>query len=304
LAQAIERLISLQRSDGGWPYEPGQQTSFTEPSCWTLLALHAAGRLSPETTAQACSFLRTVQTTGGGFHSGAADREPNWCTSLAVLVLRIADQEREAAQRGIDWLLGFEGWHGDDLGGDAFSHDTSIRGWPWLAGCHSWIEPTSYTIYALRQAGLGAHPRVAEALRMILDRALPSGGWNYGNTRVLGTELRPFPSTTGVALLALPDAKGPEARRGLRFLGTALPRLQTAWALAWTALAGRYFGFDAFESSEPVDLDRRITACLEKQLREGARLRVHELAVLVMSAFGPERLPFRPERKRPAERGS
>ena len=38
---------------------------------------------------------------------------------------------------------------------------------------------------------------------MIIDRALPHGGWNYGNKVVFGHELRPQPGPTGMALLAL-----------------------------------------------------------------------------------------------------
>ena len=291
--RVIERLASLQRPDGGWPYEPGQQTSFTEPTCWTLLALHTAGRLTPATTGSACSFLRSVQLPDGGFHSGAVGREADWSTTLAVFCLLTIEAEPEAARRGVQWLLGFEGWHDAELGQGMFAHDTTIRGWPWLADCHSWIEPTSYAIYALKRAGLADHPRVTEATRMILNRAISSGGWNYGNTWVLGTELRPFPSTTGVALIALAGAgDGPEARRGLRYLGRALPRLRTSWALAWTALTGRYYGFETFEAPEPVDVDRRIAACLQDQLQPTCRLRVHELAVLAMSALGRDRLPF------------
>ena len=63
--------------------------------------------------------------------------------------------------------------------------------------------PTSLAIIALRVAGLGDHERVQEAKRLLLDRQLPDGGWNYGNTKVFGQELHPMPETTGVALSAL-----------------------------------------------------------------------------------------------------
>ena len=38
---------------------------------------------------------------------------------------------------------------------------------------------------------------------MMLDRQLPHGGWNYGNTYVFGRELRPMPESTGAALTGL-----------------------------------------------------------------------------------------------------
>ncbi len=293
MERVLERLASLQRPDGGWPFEPAQETSFTEPTCWSSMALHASGRLTPVVSSAACSFLRSVQLPDGGFHSGAANREANWCTSLATFALLTLGAEPEAAKRGLDWLLAFEGWHDMTPNPAVFGHDVTIHGWPWVAGSHSWIEPTSYAIYALRAAGLGSHPRVTEGVRMILDRALPAGGWNYGNTRVLGTELRAFPSTTGMALLALPDEQpGPEAQRGLRFLGTVWPHLRTGWALAWTTFAGWRYGFDAFETPEPIDIRQRLGECADRMLRPESRLRVHELAVLALSSCGADRLPF------------
>ena len=62
-------------------------------------------------------------------------------------------------------------------------------------------------VMALTREGLGAHPRVEEGSRLILDRALPHGGWNYGNKRVFGQELRPQPGPTGLALVALATRK-------------------------------------------------------------------------------------------------
>lgn len=289
--RVVERLLSLQRPDGGWPYEPGQHTAFTEPTCWVMLALHAAGLTVPDA---ACSFLCSVQQPDGGFHSGTINREANWATALAVFALATLEREPTAVQRGVDWLLAFEGRHWEKEPDSVFGHDTALRGWPWVAGAHSWIEPTSYAIYALERVGLGDHARVAEAKRMILDRALPSGGWNYGNTLVFGTELRAFPSTTAMALIALKDSGvGPEIRRGLDYLGGALPQLRTAWALGWSALAGRYYGLEALQTTAETDIDRGIARCLEAQLQPTARLRAHELAVLLMSAYQADRLPFR-----------
>ena len=175
--RVVERLLSLQRSDGGWPYEPAQRAAFTEPTCWAMLALHTAGRTVPES---AGSFLRSVQLSDGSFHSGTVNKEGNWATALAVLALTVVQGEPAAGQRGADWLLGFEGRHWKKEPDSFFGHDTALRGWPWLTGCHSWIEPTCYAIYALERLGRGDHARVAEAKSMILDRALPGGGWLGG----------------------------------------------------------------------------------------------------------------------------
>jgi hypothetical protein len=38
---------------------------------------------------------------------------------------------------------------------------------------------------------------------MILDRQLPSGGWNYGNKIIFDKKLKPIPESTGHALASL-----------------------------------------------------------------------------------------------------
>ena len=74
---------------------------------------------------------------------------------------------------------------------------------PMAEGTHSWIEPTAFHALALKATARGEHPRAREAITLLLDRQLPSGGCNYGNTAVLGQMLRPHVQPTGIALLAL-----------------------------------------------------------------------------------------------------
>ena len=128
---------------------------------------------------------------------------------------------------------------------------------------------------------------------MILNRSLPSGGWNYGNTRVLGRELRAFPSTTGMALVALLGwTDVPQVQAGLGYLGRAFPRLHTPWALGWSVLAGRFHGFDTLGVSSARQVEQRVAACLQEQLDRGDRIRLHELALLALAAVPAGRLPF------------
>ena len=86
---------------------------------------------------------------------------------------------------------------------DLRGHDTLIKGWPWVDGTHAWAEPTAMNLLALRLTGHDATPSAREAVRLLHDRLLPSGGCNYGNTIVFGQELRPQLEPTGVCLLAL-----------------------------------------------------------------------------------------------------
>src|SRR5262249_10379671 len=125
-------------------------------------------------------------------------------------------------------------------------HDTSLIGWPWVEGTHSWLEPTALAILALAGEGLGDHPRVRDGVRLILDRAIPSGGWNYGNKAVFGRMLRPQPGPTGMALLALAGRAGgqasPAVTRALDYLRGTLPAVRAAVSLGWGVLGLRAAG--------------------------------------------------------------
>ena len=76
-------------------------------------------------------------------------------------------------------------------------HDSTLVGWPWVDGTHSWLEPTALAILALCREGLGDHPRVAAGIALILDRALEDGGWNYGGKAVFGRSAAPSARTDG-----------------------------------------------------------------------------------------------------------
>jgi hypothetical protein len=120
-------------------------------------------------------------------------------------------------------------------------HDTSLVGWSWVAGTHSWIEPTALAVMALRRSNLGTHPRVSAAVHLIRDRAIAGGGWNYGNNRLFGTDLRPQPGPTGMALLALAPCadRGDFVEHAIRYLQRALPDLRAPQSLCWGALGLR-----------------------------------------------------------------
>ena len=122
-----------------------------------------------------------------------------------------ADDHSPAA-RAVRWLLSISGAASPrnvDLG-----HDTTLKGWPWVEGTHSWIEPTAFSLLALKATGQQAHPRGREAVRLLIDRILPDGGCNYGNTAVLGQTLRPHLEPTGVTLLALAGEEDQDGRIG------------------------------------------------------------------------------------------
>ncbi len=90
---------------------------------------------------------------------------------------------------------------------------------------------------ALEATGRADHPRVVEARRLLLDRKLEGGGWNYGNTRVFGRGLRPLPESTGVALVALRNrTEAGGVRSSLAYLETQLVGIRTPFTLGWGLL--------------------------------------------------------------------
>ena len=86
-------------------------------------------------------------------------------------------------------------------------------------------------------------PRVGQGIRLLADRALAHGGWNYGNTSVFGRELRPQPGPTGQALVALAAVPGKHADRAVdpavAYLKRVLPGVRAPISLGWGVLGLR-----------------------------------------------------------------
>jgi hypothetical protein len=79
--------------------------------------------------------------------------------------------------------------------------------------------------------------RIREGEMLIYDRMCENGGWNYGNSRVLGEALWPYPDVTAVALVALQDRAMSEAnQRSLRALDAMLREAGSGTALGWGIL--------------------------------------------------------------------
>ncbi len=140
---------------------------------------------------------------------------PGWATSFALLLWQTAggfEQERRLAAA---WLLGerVATTPRSAVPAGITGHDPSLAGWPWVEGTHAWVEPTAVAVLALAREGFIGHPRVLDGVRLLRDRQLATGGWNYGNTTVFGQALRPHPVPTGLSVLALCGERR-SARRG------------------------------------------------------------------------------------------
>ncbi|MFZ5830555.1 MAG: hypothetical protein ACOY3P_10725, partial [Planctomycetota bacterium] len=214
-----------------------------EPTALAALALSLHGRTNDAHAA--LDWLASVQNSDGSFGVDATLRQPHWPTGWAALAFRAATQQTaatwpfaEAADRGAQWLLSSSGEPLERENKEIVGHDTTLRGWPWVETTHSWIEPTATAVLALKAMGHARHPRCREAVRLIIDRTLPGGGWNYGNTIVLGNTLLPHVQPTGLALAALAGEAGSASaiERAVGYLRRTLTATTAAASLGYALL--------------------------------------------------------------------
>ena len=192
-----------------------QSTPCTEPTALAAIALLTHNRLAAAQTALA--WLLAQQQPDGALGISTSQSSPHWPTSHALIAWHTACRHEEsseqltaAMQRGADWLLSVHGVVIPPT--PQLGHDSTLLGWPWVESTHSWFEPTAWSVIALKLAGYDQHPRVREAVRLLIDRLLPEGGCNYGNSFVLGNKLRPHVAPSGLALLALSGEVDPSGR--------------------------------------------------------------------------------------------
>lgn len=238
--------------------------SFSEPTALAALALVANGRT--EAAGPALDWLADLQAADGALGLNHEEPWPHWPTSLAVLAWLAADDvSRYGApvERAISWLRSVEGRPVPVS--DAVSHDVTIVGWPWVETTHSWMEPTAWAVMAMQAAGDADHPRVREGKRLLVDRLLPSGGANYGNTFVLGQVLRPQVAPTGLTMLALKDSgsSDPRVAGSLDYLASSLGRDEAAISLAFGLL-----GLAAHDRT-PASATDWLCAAAERTLADG-----------------------------------
>jgi hypothetical protein len=256
---ATDFLLKALNSDGGWGVQSGKQSN-TEVTALALLALGSLGdpRLK-NSIDRGLNWLAQRQKPGGGFPLMANVDEPSWASPIAVLALSSFDSQQPAVTRGIEWVLRQKG-RGAGLLGSLFywlnpddsmvKLNPALTGWSWTAGTFSWVEPTAYALIALKK--LKSHvsqdqaiARISEGERMIYDRMCAGGGWNYGNSKVLGESLWPYPDTTALALIALQDhSNNPANKMGLTSLEKMLAQNHSGLAVAWACICFALYGRD------------------------------------------------------------
>jgi hypothetical protein len=226
-----------------------------------------------------CARLVEEQQSDGRVSIAKSHPESYWPTPIAVLAWQGSLPSRAAQDKAVHFLLATTGNHFTHGADDPAGHDTSLRGWPWVGGTHSWIEPTAVATVALRVTGHRQHDRVSEAVRMILDRQLLHGGWNHGNSFVFGRELRPTPDSTGAALAALAGmVDRHQVARAINYLQGEIDRLRTPISLGWGLI-----GLAAWDLWPPNGL-ALVQRCMVNQSRLG-EYDTSSLSLLLLGAL-------------------
>jgi hypothetical protein len=249
--------------DGGVVTRPGGRFQ-ADATAWAILVLYGAGDEDMFALDVHRRRLMQEQSNDGRVSIDQEHPDSYWPTALAIIAWHNSLLSMNAKQRAVQFLLEAGGVHSPRRSNDPSGHDTSIRGWPWVSGTHSWIEPTALAVIALKNAGHGQHGRTREAVRMIANRQLPHGGWNYGNTVVFGRELHPMPESTGAALLGLAgEAERTTVARSLDYLHGEIDRLYTPISLGWGLLG--LAAWNLWPSNGMALVER----CLNSQSRYG-----------------------------------
>ncbi|HTU25996.1 MAG TPA: hypothetical protein VMF30_11395 [Pirellulales bacterium] len=210
-----ETIVAWLTGQTAWAYH-GDSPMASEPAALTALALMA----HRQSGSSALDWLTDLQGADGSVGVMLGQPTPAWTTAQAVLAWALADRHAgnkslryfASAARGTDWLLGARGEPLERI--ETTGHDSTLIGWPWVEGTHSWIEPTAWSVLALKAIGMSQHARTREAVRLLVDRLLPDGGCNFGNTFVLGQQLLPHLQASGVCLLALAGERIDDPRIG------------------------------------------------------------------------------------------
>jgi hypothetical protein len=283
-----ERLLDRLAAAERWGYRPGGSAA-TEPTALCALALAVAGRA--RSAERPLAWLAETQAADGSLGVSRSQPAPGWPTCQAILAWTAA--ARLAGQRGrftarieraAAWLLSFSGTTLPRM--EQFGHDSTLTGWPWVEGTHSWVEPTAWALLALRAVGRADHPRARQAAALLVDRLLPEGGCNYGNTSVLGQVLRPHLLPSGLCLWALArerDTTGcidKTADYLARELTAQTPTASLAYGLLGLAAIGR----------RPAKADDWLQAAAERSLRRPSG--DEKLALLVLASHDSANVLF------------
>jgi len=267
-----------QDSGSGWfPYAAGGQASM-EATAWGAIALR--GELAVATAA--ASFIVRSQNKDGGDSTMAGAGRSDWNSGPAMLCLRLLSREhasladqvnvKKSIAKGFAHLLDSRTEFFQPIGrllllmsqgAGALAYS---RGWPWYPGCYHWIEPTSYSLLALKCPQVPDNELYKRIIffanKFVTENSCQGGGWNHGNALTLGAYLPAYRLTTAEALLALQDLKETETvQSGIKYLQSLSADDTSSLSLAFSALA---------LSAYDVGADQELTYLLKRQGKDGS----------------------------------
>jgi hypothetical protein len=281
LKRLLREILLTRKLPGGGLADRPKGEFRVDSTVWGILALLAAEE-PIDSLEQSRARLRSEQEDDGRVGIGRGHSNSYWPTPLAILAWQNSPACHDAQIRAVQVLLATTGEHPARKPDDPWAHDTALKGWPWIQGTHAWVEPTATCVIALRRSGYGSHDRVNEAIRMLLDRQLPHGGWNSGNTLIFGRELHPNPEGTGAALLGVVDVVDQgKVVRSIEYLQGEVNRLRTPISLGWALLGLGAWGH------WPSNGHALVERCLAQQSRYG-EYETSALCLLFLGAFAGE----------------
>jgi Prenyltransferase and squalene oxidase repeat len=259
---ALSLLLDAQNEDGGWSSFRGKRSN-TESTSFALMALKSfeSKPFDRQTTA-GLKWLLQRQKDDGSWSFNDAAKQSSWTTPIAALALMSFQNQRQYALMAAKWILTQEGrkpgWVASllvrlSLVQKVTELNPYLSGWSWKPGAFSWVEPTSYSLMALKKlkgslAETNCEERIRQGEMLIYDRMCENGGWNYGNSKVLGEALWPYPDVTAVALIALQDRPKSEAnQKSLRALDAMMREAASGMALSWGILCLTLYNQDIQE---------------------------------------------------------
>jgi hypothetical protein len=239
----VERLSKLENPDGGFPYHPGFRSA-AEPTTLALLVAQVSPAQEPTPPAwpgKALTWLqRCLLDTGAASVSPDFPDQGMWVTPLVAILFhhlgRVPLRDRACAALLASRSRTFPNQ-------PHVKQNNTLVGWAWNPQTFAWVEPTAWALLALRICGLGSHDRSREAVELLLDRQIATGGWNLGNPNVYGQDLLPFFDTTAIAVLALNGLVPPERLEpAVAFLAEGPGALVSLYNVALITLALRAVG--------------------------------------------------------------
>jgi len=258
VTDALSFLLDSQVNSQGWGYGVNH-APVVEATAVVALYLR---RFSAADAAlqRALQWLEAIQHEDGGWGLNALDAESGWHTAWALLALKRCAGASPAIAAGSRWLLQVEVMRFQDAelladGRRVAGIDFALGGWSWLPGEASWVEPTAIAMLALQDSPLGeaAQPRLEEAVRYLVDRRCPGGGWNVGNPMMFDALLPARAAPTAWSLMAL-HALAPEVilAEDIQTLRGEMAQDGGLLALSWGLLALRLLGEDSPEAESQL----------------------------------------------------